>query len=144
MFLKRLQEDQQDMLDLIQERDKARRKGLPEPALPALKVPGPAVQWDMGQAPSPLARRTGPPTVFEGSRPGAQEATGGSAQSSSPGTPAHLNHCSSFSCFSSLLLLLSFHVLFSHFVLVYFHKPVAAAGCSMIWQLGIVCNCMPV
>ena len=90
MFLKRLQEDQQDMLDLIQEREKARRKGLPEPALPALKVPGPAVQWDVGQAPSPLARRTGPPTVLEGSRPGAQETAGASAQSSSPGVPANL------------------------------------------------------
>lgn len=39
MFLKRLQEDQQDMLDLIQEREKARKKGLTEPALPSLKVP---------------------------------------------------------------------------------------------------------
>ena len=83
MFLQRLQEDQQDMLDLIQAREKARKKGLPEPALPALKVPGPAIQWDVGQAPSPLARRTGPPTVFESSCP---EASAGAAQPASSGS----------------------------------------------------------
>lgn len=43
MFLKRLQEDQQDMLDLIQEREKARKKGLQEPGLPTLKVICPAL-----------------------------------------------------------------------------------------------------
>ena len=86
MFLLRLQEDQQDMLDLIQNREKARKKGLQEPALPALKVPGPAIQWDVGQAPSPLVRRTGAPTVFEASRQEAQEATAGPAQPASPGS----------------------------------------------------------
>lgn len=86
MFLQRLQEDQQDMLDLIQARDKARRKGLSEPALPALKVPGPAVQWDVGQAPSPLVRTAGPPTVFQSSPP---EAQAGPAQSASPGSSSN-------------------------------------------------------
>ena len=87
MFLQRLQEDQQDMLDLIQTREKARKKGLPEPALPALKVPGPAVLWDVGQAPSPLVRRMGPPTMFESSCPEAQEAAAGPAQPASSGRP---------------------------------------------------------
>ena len=86
MFLQRLQEDQQDMLDLIQTRENARKKGLPESALPALKVPGPAVQWDVGQPPSPLVRRTGPPTVFESSRPEAQEAAAGPALPASSGS----------------------------------------------------------
>ena len=86
MFLQRLQEDQQDMLDLIQTRENARKKGLPEPALPALKVPGPTVQWDVGQPPSPLVRRTGPPTVFESSRPEAQDAAAGPGQPASSGS----------------------------------------------------------
>ena len=85
MFLQRLQEDQQDMLGLIQAREKARRKGLPEPALPVLKVPGPAVQWDVGQAPSPLIRTAGPPTVFQSSSPEAQ-AVADPVQSASPGS----------------------------------------------------------
>ena len=38
MFLKRLQEDQQDMLDLIKDRERARKKGQGETALPTLKV----------------------------------------------------------------------------------------------------------
>ena len=38
MFLKRLQEDQQDMLDLIKDRERARKKGQDEAALPTLKV----------------------------------------------------------------------------------------------------------
>ena len=93
MFLKRLQEDQQDMLDLIQEREKARKKGLQEAALPALRMPGPAVQWDVGEAPSPLARRTGPPTPFEASRPGPQEpAEDASAQPARPGKSEHPHH----------------------------------------------------
>ena len=86
MFLKRLQEDQQDMLDLIQTREKARKKGLLEPALPALKVPGPAVQWDVGQPPSPLVRQTGPPTAFESSCPQTQEAAAGPAPPASSGS----------------------------------------------------------
>ncbi len=54
MFLRRLQEDQQDMLELIKDREKARKKGLDEQALPVLKVPAPAVVWDVGTPPSPL------------------------------------------------------------------------------------------
>ena len=38
MFLKRLQEDQQDMLDLIKDRERARKKGQDETVLPTLKV----------------------------------------------------------------------------------------------------------
>ncbi|KAL0033536.1 hypothetical protein WJX79_002484 [Trebouxia sp. C0005] len=54
MFLRRLQEDQQDMLELIKDREKARKKGLDEQALPVLKVPAPAVVWDVGTPSSPL------------------------------------------------------------------------------------------
>ncbi len=54
MFLRRLQEDQQDMLELIKDRERARKKGLDEQALPVLKVPAPAVVWDVGTSPSPL------------------------------------------------------------------------------------------
>ena len=50
-FLKRLQEDQQDMLELIQQREKARKTGLDEPQLPSLKVPAAAVDWDLPYTP---------------------------------------------------------------------------------------------
>ena len=66
MFLRRLQEDQQDMLELIKDREKARKKGLDEQALPALKVPVPAVVWDVGAAPSPLQSQGVDPSPQQG------------------------------------------------------------------------------
>lgn len=50
-FLKRLQEDQEDMLELIKQREKARKTGLEEPKLPGLKIPAPAVEWDLPYTP---------------------------------------------------------------------------------------------
>ena len=50
-FLKRLQEDQEDMLALIKQREKVRSTGLAEPDLPALKIPKPAVDWDLPGTP---------------------------------------------------------------------------------------------
>ncbi len=66
MFLRRLQEDQQDMLELIKDREKARKKGLDEQALPVLKVPAPAVVWDVGTPPSPLQSQGLDPSPQEG------------------------------------------------------------------------------
>ena len=67
MFLRRLQEDQQDMLELISAREKARKKGLDETALPVLKVPAPAVVWDVGTPPSPMQTLAAdPPSQAEG------------------------------------------------------------------------------
>ncbi|DBB00990.1 TPA: hypothetical protein ACH3X1_000896 [Trebouxia sp. C0004] len=66
MFLRRLQEDQQDMLELIKDREKARKKGLHEQALPVLKVPAPAVVWDVGTPPSPLQSQWVDPSPQQG------------------------------------------------------------------------------
>jgi len=66
MFLRRLQEDQQDMLELIKDREKARKKGLDEQALPVLKVPAPAVVWDVGTPPSPLQSQGVDPSPQQG------------------------------------------------------------------------------
>ena len=66
MFLRRLQEDQQDMLELIKDREKARKKGLDEQALPTLKVPAPAVVWDVGIPPSPLRNQVVNPSPQQG------------------------------------------------------------------------------
>ena len=89
MFLHRLQEDQQDMLELIQEREKARKKGLDEQNLPVLKVPAPAVAWDVGQPPSPLEGvRAVDPQPQMGS-PAAQPSTVAPMQTGSPGTCLH-------------------------------------------------------
>ncbi|KAL0047228.1 hypothetical protein WJX82_010183 [Trebouxia sp. C0006] len=66
MFLRRLQEDQQDMLELIKDRERARKKGLHEQALPVLKVPAPAVVWDVGTPPSPLQSQGVDPSPQEG------------------------------------------------------------------------------
>ncbi len=66
MFLRRLQEDQQDMLELIKDRERARKKGLHEQALPVLKVPAPAVVWDVGTPLSPLQSQGVDPSPQEG------------------------------------------------------------------------------
>ena len=66
MFLRRLQEDQEDMLGLIKDRERARKRGLAEPALPVLRVPGPAVLWDVGQPPSPVGGPVTAPQSQEG------------------------------------------------------------------------------
>ena len=74
LFLKRLQEDQQDMLELIKQREKSRKKGKDENALPNMNVPGPAVTWDVGQGPSPMGIQNANPQFqpqFEASPIGA-------------------------------------------------------------------------
>ena len=54
------------MLELIKDREKARKKGLDEQALPVLKVPAPAVVWDVGTPPSPLQSQRVDPSPQQG------------------------------------------------------------------------------
>jgi len=84
MFLKRLQEDQQDMLELIQDREKARKKGLAEAALPVLKVPAPVVVWDVGNLPSPVVGAQAANPQPQLGSPEAQEAAAAPTQAASP------------------------------------------------------------